>query len=61
METFNKFAVGVVGSDVAILMPPRRLTPAEAMEFAACLVTMARVVDFKLEAFDVYLKAVRFS
>jgi hypothetical protein len=61
METFNKFAVGVAGRDVVIVVPPRRLSPADAMLFAAWLVTMAQIQDSKLEPFDTYLKAVRSS
>jgi len=57
METFNKFAVGVIGGDVAIMMPPRRLTPADAMLFAAWLVVMAQIQNSKLEFGD-YLEAV---
>jgi hypothetical protein len=59
METFNKFAVGVIGTDVAIMMPPRRLTPDEAMMFAAWIVTMAQIQDAKLPAFVQYVNAVQ--
>jgi hypothetical protein len=59
METFNKFGVGVVGSDVAILMPPRRLSPADAMVFAAWLVVMADIADTSLPPFGDYLNAVQ--
>jgi hypothetical protein len=47
METFNKFGVGLAGADVVILMPPRRLSPADAVMFAAWLVTMAKIADAK--------------
>jgi len=61
MNTLNKFAVGVMGPDVVIVMPPRRLSPHDAMMFAAWLVCMAQISDFKLPAFDEYLKEVRAS
>jgi hypothetical protein len=38
---FNKWIVGLLADDIVILNPPRRLTKAEAVEFACWLAIMA--------------------
>lgn len=66
MDTFNKFGVGVVGDDVAVVFPPRgRLTREDAMMLAAWLVTMAQIgtprnpAGNTLPPFEDFLKAVQ--
>lgn len=59
MDTSNVQGVVLAGEDIAVLMPRRRMTPHEAMMFAAWLVCMAQIADFKLPRFEVYLSAVR--
>lgn len=45
MNTFNTQCVGVLGSEIIIASPRSRLTPREAIMFAAWLVVMVRTLD----------------
>jgi len=59
MDTTNRQGVGVIGGDVAVVMPRTRMTPDEAMMFAAWLVTMAQMQKPDLPAFVAYINAVQ--
>ena len=57
METFNKFGVGTRDGNIVILMPPRILSPGDAMLFAAWIVAMAGAAYPAVEFGD-YIDAV---
>lgn len=59
IDTSNKYMVGVKGSDVVILNPPRVLTPADALLLAAWLVALAAPQADTEHGFSDVLEAVQ--
>jgi hypothetical protein len=41
INTLNRFAVGVRGNKIVIMIPPREMTPRDAIVFAAHVVVLA--------------------
>lgn len=62
METFNQFMVGLQGGKLAIMNKAKLMTgitPDEARNLAAWLVTLADVIDPTEGAFDKILAAIQ--
>lgn len=45
MDTANRFLVSVQGDDIIVMLPPVRMTRAEALTFAAWVVALADESD----------------
>jgi hypothetical protein len=59
IDTLNSRGVGLLGGQVTVLNPARRLSAAEARVFAAWLVTVADVADPDGVPFEQVLEAVQ--
>ena len=58
MDISNKGLVGAIGKDVAVMIHRSRMTPDDAMNFAAWLVVMAQSQDDTLPPVEEYIAAV---